>query len=289
MFDPTATEHPLDRTGEIQAGAVPDLSSREFTRICRLVHRSTGIHLTAGKEQLVKTRLWKRLRVLGLMSFTAYVDLLESPQRAEELTFFIDAITTNKTQFLREPQHLEFLRSRLRGATRSRTPITLWSAGCSSGEEPYSIAMTILEELGPSAPERSRLLATDISQEILRRARAGVYDEGAVAEVPPQILERYFAGIRSRGRNLFRIRGRVRRMVQFAHLNLLAPWPMHGPFDFIFCRNVMIYFDRPTQQDLLARFRTLLRRGGHLFLGHAESLAGQDQGFVYVKPAVYRR
>jgi chemotaxis protein methyltransferase CheR len=201
----------------------------------------------------------------------------------------VDAISTNKTSFFRESAHFDYLRLHvLPELLASGRPLRFWSAGCSSGEEPYSLAI-LLHEMASDLDRRDvRILATDISTAMLARARAGVYDTAALADLPDAALRRYF--VRAPGATeRHRVGPRVASVVRFARLNLIGEWPMRGPFDVIFCRNVMIYFDRPTQARLVRRFHELLAPHGQLLVGHSESLTSLEHRFRYVQPAVYAR
>ena len=262
----------------------PDLSSDQFQRVSRLLHDYCGIFLQKGKEGLVKSRLIKRLHLLGMPTFKQYLSHVASTAGTTELTAMIDALTTNKTNFFREPQHFEFIKRRLvpESAANGQPPC-IWSAGCSSGEEPYSLAITLIEGLPPAMAAKARVLATDISTRVIEIAREAIYSAESLRDVPLQLVRTHFTA----EAESYRVHTRVRAAVRFAHLNLIRPWPMRGPFDAIFCRNVMIYFDRPTQQELVRRFVSILRPGGYLFVGHAESISAAGQGLRYVQPAVY--
>jgi len=262
------------------------LSQKNFTKIAEAVYRLCGINLLEGKEELIKVRLSKRLRVLGLENFEQYVALVERDE--EELAVMIDSLTTNKTSFFREPQHFAYLREcLLPEINAARHRMKIWSAGCSSGEEPYSIAITLKEDNPNIEHEDVRILATDISMKMVARIREAQYDEDALRDMPPQLLKKYFVTVLSKTSRSYRVCDAVRAMVHVAQLNLMEPWPMRGGFDVIFCRNVMIYFDKATQETLVRRFGELLRPGGHLFVGHSESLTGLSHSFQYVKPAIY--
>ncbi len=273
--------------GMPSAGVRRELSAEQFRRVADVLHRACRIHLLEGKESLVQSRLAKRLDALGLDGFDQYLRLIDSPAGRDELLFMVDALTTNKTGFFREAEHFEFLQEQVRARSSPEIPWQIWSAGCSSGQEPYSIAMALLEVV--SGDRDLRILATDISSRMLDEAREGIYGAADLGGLPETLVRRYFAPLSGSSRDRCRISPRIRELVRFARLNLAESWPMRGPFDFIFCRNVMIYFDRPTQAELAARFRELLRPGGYLVLGLAESLAVRDDGFAYVRPAVYRR
>jgi chemotaxis protein methyltransferase CheR len=237
---------------------------------------------------LVKGRLLKRLHALGLDSFDDYLAYVEGDTSGQELATMIDVLTTNKTSFFREPQHFTYLRQRLIPQLQQlRRPIRFWSAGCSSGEEPYSLAIVLREAL-PDIDQRDvRILATDISTRILAVARQAVYEQEKLSEIPAPLLYKYFTLVRCEPIPAYRLKETVRALVRLARLNLMQQWPMRGPFDVIFCRNVMIYFDRQTQEWLVQRFWELLRPGGHLFIGHSESLSSVVHSFRYVQPAIY--
>src|SRR5918911_2648375 len=266
----------------------PDLGNAEFHRIRSLVYRLSGIDLHPGKEGLVKSRLAKRLRALGIATFQDYLAHLERDASGEERAVMVDVLTTNKTSFFREAQHFDHLRDHVLPALRSRGgTMRLWSAACSTGEEPFSIAMLLSDELGPQRASSARILATDISARVLSHATAGVYGEDALRDVPQPLVSRHFTLASTTPARAYRASDALRSMVRFARLNLIGPWPMRGPFDVIFCRNVMIYFDEPTQQRLVQRFWEILAPGGYLFVGHSESLSALTHQFRYAQPAVY--
>lgn len=265
-----------------------ELSPAQFEAVRTLVYNISRINLHAGKEVLVRTRLTKRLRDLGLNSFDAYLEHVAADTSGHEVAALVDILTTNKTSFFREAQHFDFLRSTVFPVLAGgNAPLRFWCAGCSSGEEPYTLAMLLREEL-PDLDQRDvRILATDISARALTKAREGIYSAERVAEVPPALRRRYLSRVGTT--SSYRIADSIRGMVRFARHNLMGEWPMRGPFDVIFCRNVMIYFDRKTQEELVNRFWELLRSGGYLFVGHSESLTGLAHRFSYVQPATYRK
>ena len=263
-----------------------ELSAAQFERISLLMYRLCGINLHHGKEELVKARLMKRLRKLGLSSFQHYLRYIERDKSGQELAIMIDALTTNKTSFFREPQHFDYLRRQILPRLMKRR-IRVWSAGCSSGEEPFSIAILLREELSGIDRKDVRILGTDISKRMLEVARAAVYEQEALRDVPPQLLLKYFTCVQTKPPRTYRVNDTVSVMVRLARLNLMGEWPMRGPFDVIFCRNVMIYFDKNTRQELIHRFWELLQPGGLLFLGHSESLTALSHQFRYVQPAIY--
>jgi chemotaxis protein methyltransferase CheR len=268
----------------------PGKAGGAFERIRGIMYRISGVNLTDSKEELIRSRIGKRVRAMGCESFAQYVDFVESEEGREELGRMVDALTTNKTSFFREEPHFVFLREIALPALLARGErIRFWSAGCSSGEEPYSLAILLLEAVPNIGLRDVRILATDISRNMLGRAQEGVYGKGQVKEIPPGLRSRHFDPIQagSREEPRFKVRREVMDLVAFSHLNLMRPWPMKGPFDVILCRNVMIYLDRPTREHLVRRFTDLLPSGGYLMVGHSESLNGIGHGLRYVQPAVY--
>jgi chemotaxis protein methyltransferase CheR len=266
-----------------------ELKDAQFFKVKQLLYKVCGIDLKAGKEGLVKSRLSKRLRSLGIDSFEAYLDYVEKDEGQQELYTLVDAMTTNKTNFFREDRHFDFLAQQLLPQWKDRKQMRLWSAACSSGEEPFTLGMVLRENLPDIASMDVRILATDISNRVLAVARAGVYDQERIDEVPAQLRQKYFTCVETGSQKRYEIDSSLKSLVRFARLNLMDRWPIRGPFDVIFCRNVMIYFDKKTQAKLIGRFYDLLRPGGHLFVGHAESLTGISHSFRYVQPALYVR
>jgi chemotaxis protein methyltransferase CheR len=279
-----------------------ELRPDQFRAVSRLVHGACGLNLHPGKLELVRARLSSRLRELQLDDFDSYFSLLAGDASGREAARLVDLLTTNKTSFFREPQHFATLLQRVvpeRYLPQRR--LRIWSAGCSTGEEPYSLAMALRAELGGGADVR--ILATDVSGRVLDAARRGLYSGDDIRAVPPALRHTAFrradaaeaggpgtaAATRVRATGGYLVAEPLRRMVSFARLNLMDAWPMRGPFDLICCRNVMIYFDRPTQQRLVQRFWELLAPGGYFFAGHSESFAALEHAFEYVQPAVYRR
>jgi len=262
-----------------QTHAAPDTSidPQTFERLARLVHDESGIVLSDSKKSLVVSRLSRRMRTLGVADFPSYCRLVESNDGAEERRELIFLITTNVTRFFREDHHFAALRSEvmpdLAARARKGGKIRCWSAGCSSGEEPYSIAITMLEAFPQAANSDVRVLATDLDGNMVQAGRQGIYAELDEAHLPPALRERHFQPVPDRP-GAFAVTGPARDLITFAELNLLHDWPMKGPFDFIFCRNVVIYFDIETQQRLWSRFAALLAPGGRLFVGHSERVTG---------------
>ena len=256
----------------------------DFARVRRMIHARAGISLGEHKREMVYSRLTRRLRALGRQDFTGYLDHLESQPAAPEWEDFVNALTTNLTAFFREAHHFPILAE----LARSRPgPVSVWCCAASSGEEPYSIAMTLVETLGARAASAT-VLATDIDTQVLDRARAGIYAEERVARMDPARLKRFF--LRGRGANAgqVRVRPELAAMVRFETVNLRAPtWPIAEQFDAIFCRNVMIYFDKPTQAGILKRFVPLLKAGGLLFAGHSENFTYISREFRLRGQTVY--
>ena len=264
-----------------------ELTERQFTAICRLVHGQCGVNLK-GKRELVKARLAKRLRSLGMTDFGQYLELVGRDASGGELNTLIDALTTNKTGFFRENQHFDFLRRKVLPGLQA-DEARLWSAGCSSGEEAYSLAILVSEALETDTLRRARILATDISTRMVARARRATYTAEELRGLQPHYREGYFRKVADQPHPAYQVRENVRTLVSVGRLNLVDHWPMKGPFDVVFCRNVMIYFDKETQHQLVHRLREILKPGGLLFVGHSESLAGLGAELRYIRPAVYQR
>lgn len=265
------------------------LSEREFRRVRELVREHTGIQLGDNKRQLCQTRLVRRIRALGLRSFRDYLAVLEEPDSPEHGEL-VNAITTNVTSFFREPHHFETLARQVLPRFAPGGRLRIWSAGCSSGEEPWSLAMVLHEVLDPAARRDARILATDIDTDVLARAEAGVYGDDRVEPVSLGRRQRFLARGVGANHGSWRIKDELRDTVAFRRLNLMdETWPMRGRFDVIFCRNVIIYFDGPDKQRLLQRYQSMLVPGGHLFLGHSESLVQGVTGLAPCGQTVYRK
>ena len=264
------------------------LSSQQFDKISRLLYQVSGIDLHEGKEELVKARLIKRLRHLKIFGFDHYLKYLSNDKSGSEIQAMVDVLTTNKTNFFREPEHLDYLRNEIITGL-GKEQIRIWSAGCSSGEEPYSIAITLCEAIPDIGKSDIKILATDISDRMIEQARLGLYDEETLKGMSFQLKHRYFEHAEAESRHRYRVVPQLQSMVRFAKLNLMEDWPMRGLFDVIFCRNVMIYFDKPTQEKLVNRFWSQLRSGGYLMVGHSESLTFMAHDYHYIKPAVYQK
>lgn len=272
---------------ETSAGELT-LSAAEFELIRNLARERFGLDLRQGKEELVKARLGRLIRDGRFRSFRSYYDYVVSDRTSEALAGMIDALTTNYTSFCREPAHFEFLVEHLLPSWRDRPRLRIWSAACASGEEPYTLACTLLEHL-PSSSLQIHILATDISTRALTTAERGIYPAERLRDLPPGWLPKFFLRGHGRFEGQMKVKPEVRRLVEFGRLNLIEPFHHAEPFALIFCRNVMIYFDRPVRQMVVEHVTSWLEPGGYLFVGHAESLAGLKTGLTYVRPAVYRK
>jgi chemotaxis protein methyltransferase CheR len=272
----------------------PQLSPNDFKRLSALVKRHSGINLHEGKQELVKARLNKRLRELGMSTYQEYLDFLQSDATGDEFIIMLNSLSTNVTSFFRESDHFTFLSQtyfpqlRARKAEHDRH-IRFWSAGCSSGEEPYTLALVFKEGWADLGNWDVRILATDLSTRVLNNAKQGIYDEPKLADIPRSLRERYFTPLKSKSVEQYQVKENIRSLVHFARLNLLDPWPMRGPFDAIFCRNVMIYFEKKLREQLVNKYWELLAPGGIFFIGHSESLAGITHKFQYVAPTIYKK
>jgi chemotaxis protein methyltransferase CheR len=268
-----------------------DFSENDFRRVKDLIKVRAGIDLGSNKQSLVYGRLARRIRALGLASFSEYLASIED-EGSDEARRFVNAITTNVTEFFRENHHFDFLARTVLPALWSRFEhagkrVRFWSAGCSSGEEPYSLAMVVRENMPASPGWDIKILATDLDTDVLAHASAGVYVADRIDKIGPVRLGRFFEPVD--GGATYQARETIRSLITFKQLNLMEPWPMQGPFDLIFCRNVVIYFDEPTKVKLIGRYRELLRPDGHLFLGHSESIASAAFGLTSCGKTIHRR
>lgn len=269
-----------------------EYTDRDFQVLRKLVTARTGIVLCDEKRELVYGRLSKRLRALGLTSFEDYCDVLAAGDE-NELIHFVNAITTNLTSFFREAHHFDYLATTLLPELLKKANdtkrIRIWSAGCSTGEEPYSIAMVVRQTIPQLCGWDIKILATDIDSNVLVQADGGVYRDERVNGLSRRGLKRWFRRETRQHTGLVRIAPEVRELVTFRQLNLMQPWPMKGPFDVVFCRNVVIYFDKPAQRTLFDRFADLLAPDGHLFVGHSETLFRVCDRFELLANTIYRR
>jgi chemotaxis protein methyltransferase CheR len=264
-----------------------NLSNHEFERLQGLVRQHTGIELSESKRQLVYSRFSSRLRALGLNTFREYCDLVDDGNHPE-LNEFASAITTNFTRFFREPHHFEFLQDLVRSHASTRR-LRIWSAGCSTGEEPYSIAMTLLDSISDASAWDIKILATDLDNNALQIASNAIYPSGHVKGVEPQVLRRWFQKGRGQREGKVRIASAARQLVRFRELNLIGEWPMTHKFDVIFCRNVMIYFAQELKEPLIRQFSDLQQGGSHLIVGHAESLVSSGSLYTPIGNTIYQR
>jgi chemotaxis protein methyltransferase CheR len=271
------------------------ISARDFTRLRELIYGEAGICLGSEKKTMLEARIKRRLKALDLTSYRAYCDLLfEGHGMKEEIVHLIDVVTTNKTDFFREPGHFDFLVERTLPEFVSRfgssKQFLIWSAGCSSGEEPYTMAM-VLSEYATSHPGfRFRILATDISTTVLARAELGIYSCETAEPVPAALRRKYFLRSRVRDSNRVRVAPEIRRLVDFRRLNFMdSSYGLSEKADAVFCRNVIIYFDRPTQESILRKLSLHLLPGGYMFVGHSETLHDMDLPLAPIAPALYRR
>ena len=265
------------------------LSDREFDEIRRLVREHTGIALADSKRELVYSRLVRRLRRLSLATFAEYLALLGRGEPAE-LEEFTNAITTNLTSFFREGHHFEFLADTVLPALERRNAasrrLRIWSAGCSTGEEPYSIAVALQEAMGRFRGWDVKILATDLDSNVVAHAQTGEYREDRFEKVSAARRERYFPQLRP---GVFGAAPSLKSLITFRQLNLMHAWPFRGPFDVIFCRNVVIYFDKQTQRELFDRMADLQRNDDHLFIGHSESLFKVSDRYQLIGKTIYRK
>ncbi|MBW1797093.1 MAG: protein-glutamate O-methyltransferase CheR [Deltaproteobacteria bacterium] len=273
----------------------PVLNEREYNKFSRYVYDTCGINLHEGKQQLVKARLGKILRERNFRSFSHYYDHVVNDKSGHELILLLDSISTNLTYFFREAEHFEFLRKKALPETLKRKKgskdncLRLWSAGCSSGEEPYSIAMTISEALDNREKWQVKIRATDLSTKVLTTAGSGIYEKKKIEKIPYELRKRYFQKGDNKWKGYFRVKKDVKKKISFQRLNFMEEFHFGEPFDVIFCRNVMIYFDNPTKEVLVGKFFRYISDGGYLFIGHAESLTGFEHPFKYIQPSVYQK
>jgi chemotaxis protein methyltransferase CheR len=260
-------------------------TSHDFDRVRKLIYAHAGISLSDSKQELVYSRLSRRLRATGIKTFSEYLALLES-NNAVEWEAFTNSLTTNLTSFFREPHHFPVLAEHLR-SIQGKHPISVWCSAASTGEEPYTIAMTVIDTLGRDA-SNIKILATDLDTKVLETAKAGVYAEERVSKLDPELIKRFFLRGTGAQAGFVRVRPELREMITFRQANLLhKDWQIRPPLDVIFCRNVMIYFDKQTQLDILKKFVPLLRSNGLLFAGHSESFHQADEYFKLRGKTVY--
>lgn len=270
-----------------------ELSAKDFNQFRALVYEKCGINLGEGKKDLVRARLSKRLRKLGIESFRDYYKMVTEDSSGHELVCLMDAISTNLTSFFREKKHFDFMSDNIlpdfmnSGKARPSSEFRVWSAGCSSGEEPYSISISINDYAEKTGAFPYRILATDISTKVLDKAAAGVYDFERIKGLNPVLRNKCFLKGHSSMDGSVKVKPFIKKPITFKRFNLMDSFPFREYFDLIFCRNVMIYFDKKTQEQLVKKYHDSLRPGGYLFIGHSESLMGISHNLNYVQPTIY--
>lgn len=269
------------------------MSEKDFSRFSQFIYSEVGIKLPASKKTMIEARLQKRIRLLGFENHSEYITFLFSDKgMREELINLIDVVTTNTTEFFREPQHFDMLNKNILPewhANLGNQPLRVWSAGCSTGMEPYTLAIVLSEYARSKQNFSFRILATDISTKVLQEAAKGVYEEERILPVPKHLKQKYFLRSKDRTKRLVRVVPELRRMIEFKRLNFMENFSMPQLKHVIFCRNVVIYFDKPTQQKLFTKLCRCLNPGGYLFIGHSESLAGMELPLLQTAPTVYKR
>jgi len=273
---------------------VNQITDKDFKKFSELIYEQTGIFMKPEKKELLNARLGKRLRITGLDSFKKYYDYILSPEQKEkEFVHFLDSVSTNFTSFFREISHFEFLTKtvlpELALKYGGRRDAFVWSAASSSGEEPFTLAMICQEFARTNSNFPFRILATDISTRVLAAAAKGVYALSQTTKAPPDMLQMYFQKGTGKSAGKVRIKDEVKRHVTFQRFNLMNDFPWHEEMDVIFCRNVMIYFDRPTQERLIQKFYNCLVKGGYLFIGHSESISGIKHSFAQAEATTYQK
>jgi chemotaxis protein methyltransferase CheR len=269
------------------------LNDKLFADFSKLVFDQSGIYLKSEKKELLNARLGKRLRKCGFDSFEAYYNHVVNDTSGEEIIQLLDSVSTNFTSFFREKAHFDYLTATvlpelLKSAAETRK-LSFWSAAGSSGEEPYTLAIVINDFFAKNPGWNCSVLATDLSTRVLNIARNGVYDMNRVASLPPEVLKKNFMKGTGKGSGYAKVKDHIRNMVTFQRFNLMHRFTWPEPFQVIFCRNVMIYFNKKTQEELVAKFYNCLEPNGYLFIGHSESLSSIKHSFTRVAPTVYRK
>jgi chemotaxis protein methyltransferase CheR len=270
--------------------ALKQLTTEQFDVLRGVVYKETGIKLSDLKRSLLQSRLMRRLRLYGFSEYQEYIDYLRE-HYDDEIMDFINAITTNKTEFFRENQHFEYLKEKVlpEFEEKKKRKLRIWSAGCSTGEEPYTIAMTVSEYFRDRLPD-VKILATDIDTQVLEKGCRGVYSSEQISGIDRGVLQRYFYAGTGENKGKFRVKDETRKLIVFKRLNLLdTEYPMRGKMNIIFCRNVVIYFDKPTQKTLFERMYDYLDDDGYLFVGHSENLSGITDKFTHLGQTIYRK
>lgn len=275
-------------------GGFDRLTDSLFQKFGALIYEKTGIYLKPEKKELLNARLGKRLRACGIGSFKQYYEYVLHDKSGEELINLIDCVSTNFTSFFREQSHFEFLTSTalpslMEDRKVSRKNLTFWSAACSSGEEPYTLAMVLENFFENHSGWHYKIMATDISTRVLAQARRGVYSYDRITKVPPLFLKKYFQKGVGKSEGYVKIKEMIRQKLSFDRFNLMGHFPWQSELDVIFCRNVMIYFNRQTQQELVGKFYKALKPGGYLFIGHSESITSLNHNFEQRDATAYRK
>lgn len=268
------------------------MTIRDFRRFSGFIEKNCGIRMPETKKSMLESRLQRRVRALGMRSFGEYGEFVFGPEGANgEIVRMIDQVTTNKTDFFREPFHFEYLYTRtLTEIARHNKKIRLWSAGCSSGEEPYTLAMVLSEFAEKNGGFSYSILATDICLKALAKARQGIYEMERAEPIPLELKTKYMLKSKDRTKGLVRVAPELRAQVEFRNLNLInGDYGVEHPLDIIFCRNVLIYFEKSVQEKVINRFHRSLALGGYLFIGHSESINGLDVPLKLVAPTIYRK
>lgn len=277
--------------GEVQGSLFSErLEEKDFNRLIEFIYTNYGINITASKKVMLEGRLYKRLRDNGLTTFKQYLDFLFSDEgRRKELHHMIDTVTTNKTDFFRENYHFEFITDTFLPQLPSGQSLKFWSAGCSTGEEPYTIAMVMEEYIRNSNKTINySVLATDLSTRVLKQTKEAVYAEGRIEGIPLELKKKYFLKSKDRQHPTVRLVNSIRSKIKVAQVNFKdAEYPVHELFDVVFCRNVLIYFDKETQKSVLLRLCNKLKKGGLLFIGHSESITNYNLPVTQIKPTIF--
>lgn len=265
-----------------------DFTEDDFERVRKVLYDLAGISLSSVKRDMVYNRLVKRLRAYGLTRVTDYLNLLETPEhKHKETSNFINALTTNLTSFFREPHHFDYISALVVALLQKQSKVRIWSSACSIGEEPYSIAMSLYPYL--TSPNQLEIVATDIDTNVLATAGAGIYESGRIDKLSAELVKANFLKGTDANQGLIKVKPHLRELIQFCPFNLIGEWPQREKFDIIFCRNVMIYFDKPTQKTLITKIAQSLNNYGHLLIGHSETLDKSNQQFDLVGQTIYRK
>lgn len=269
-----------------------NLNEREYKKLCSIAYDKAGINLQKGKESLVSARVAKRLRALNFSNVRQYLNLLANDEDGKELIEFLDVISTNFTSFFREIKHFEVMEKYVKTWIKNgQQRFRIWCAASSSGEEPYSLAIT-MEEIVSGSSTNYRILATDISTKVLRMAQKGEYDTSSIAPIKKSHMQKYFDRLGKRGDKdcIYMVKENLKKKIVFKRLNLsIVPFPMPGPLDIVFCRNVMIYFDNKVRQKLISNIEQILKPGGLLMIGHTETLTSLSHGLKVVCPSIFQK